>query len=271
MCQFDIKRLDKIDLKKDDKIINSFYTIADLKTNALNFMIEWLKQLKFPKNNKIETISDGEWAAIIAQLAYIQCLDEEDSKKLRGLADELLNFDVIINANASVPRDKLLSIATQACILVLNLGTEWLSGWNTLENNPDAEGILVNGKVGFGVDYLAILSSTIDALEGTANGIPPMHSSLEKAQWESVLLDAYNDFKMRVESGPENEILFDKVATKNLANFFSIMTETFFVSPDRVRCAYPDVYQNLVLFYRQNPAIQQNMNTQNTYGSLFKK
>jgi hypothetical protein len=76
VCQFDIKRLDKIDLKKDDKIINSFYTIADLKTNALNFMIEWLKQLKSPKNNKIEIISDGEWTAIIAQLAYILRLDE---------------------------------------------------------------------------------------------------------------------------------------------------------------------------------------------------
>jgi Mlc titration factor MtfA (ptsG expression regulator) len=45
----------------------------------------------------------------------------------------------------------------------------------------------------------------------------------------------------------------DAYAGDDPAEFFAVSSETFFVDPARLRMAFPDWYQQLVAFYRQDP------------------
>ena len=45
----------------------------------------------------------------------------------------------------------------------------------------------------------------------------------------------------------------DSYAAENPAEFFAVMSEAFFQTPQVVRSHYPAVYEQLALFYRQDP------------------
>ncbi len=236
----------------------------------MNFtMFAWLQKNKI---NKVEKVGNDEWAQLIIKFEYLQKLDIETVEKLKTLVNTVINKPFVAEAINNLKRAEVLFIVTQACVLTLNLGEEWLNEWQSIliETDKDAK-FKLNNYDHFGASYLAVLSAIIDGLNGKRNGIPPMHSSLNKEQWETIFNDAMHDFKSRIASGPKNEILFDECAADSLANFFSIMSEVFFIAPDTIRCAYPDVYNQLMVFYRQNTAIQQNMNTNNTYKGMFEK
>jgi hypothetical protein len=46
----------------------------------------------------------------------------------------------------------------------------------------------------------------------------------------------------------------DDYAAESPAEFFAVMSEAFFESPHGLAASYPDVYAQLVQFYRQDPA-----------------
>ncbi|MBP5150737.1 zinc-dependent peptidase, partial [Pseudomonas protegens] len=49
------------------------------------------------------------------------------------------------------------------------------------------------------------------------------------------------------------ETAIDPYAAENPAEFFAVTSEYFFSAPDLLVAAYPKVYAQLQLFYRQNP------------------
>ncbi|MNP78841.1 Protein MtfA [compost metagenome] len=52
---------------------------------------------------------------------------------------------------------------------------------------------------------------------------------------------------------PDAETAIDPYAAENPAEFFAVTSEYFFSAPDLLQQAYPQVYQQLSLFYRQDP------------------
>jgi Mlc titration factor MtfA (ptsG expression regulator) len=46
----------------------------------------------------------------------------------------------------------------------------------------------------------------------------------------------------------------DPYAAENPAEFFAVMSEAFFEMPLSVKLYFPSVYEQLALFYRQDPA-----------------
>lgn len=117
----------------------------------------------------------------------------------------------------------------------------------------------------------------IDLADGGANGHPPFlhrfHANLHAAEWQQVFSDAYADLCRRVDGleeslpldfdphGPAHATLghaldflpLDPYASKNPAEFFAVASEAFFVRPDLLEKAYPDVYKLLSAYYQQNP------------------
>ncbi|MBI3775935.1 MAG: zinc-dependent peptidase, partial [Gammaproteobacteria bacterium] len=91
----------------------------------------------------------------------------------------------------------------------------------------------------------------LDMLDGAANGAPPMHSNMQLAQWSQVFTEAYADFCKRVERDEATEI--DPYASESPAEFFAVCSEAFFEIPLTVQQRYPQVYEQLALYYRQNP------------------
>ena len=48
--------------------------------------------------------------------------------------------------------------------------------------------------------------------------------------------------------------LIDRYGAKNPAEFFAVVTEFFFERPQALAARYPELYEQLKLFYKQDPA-----------------
>jgi Mlc titration factor MtfA (ptsG expression regulator) len=92
----------------------------------------------------------------------------------------------------------------------------------------------------------------LDMLDGAANGFPPLHAGMDSDAWESAFDSAYDDLAARLDRGEEPWI--DPYAVQDPAEFFAVMCELFFDVPADLRAEYPDVYRQLSLFFRQDPA-----------------
>jgi Mlc titration factor MtfA (ptsG expression regulator) len=91
----------------------------------------------------------------------------------------------------------------------------------------------------------------LDMLDGDADGVPPLHSGMSRAQWRAVLAEAYEHFCARVERGAITTI--DPYAAEHPSEFFAVASEVFFAEPAVLRAAYPAFYDELCRFYRQDP------------------
>jgi Mlc titration factor MtfA (ptsG expression regulator) len=118
----------------------------------------------------------------------------------------------------------------------------------------------------------------IDMARGSANGFPPFlaphHQDIDPQKWQQTFSAAYTDFTQRVEMldrqlpddfDPDNSVdarhydaLFatlpmDPYGAKHPAEFFAVASEVFFVQPQPLASAYPEVYALLARYYRQDP------------------
>ncbi|MDR0247644.1 MAG: zinc-dependent peptidase [Burkholderiales bacterium] len=91
----------------------------------------------------------------------------------------------------------------------------------------------------------------LDMKNGEANGCPPLPPELSATHWQQVMGHAYDDFCRRADA--EEDFGIDLYAAEHPAEFFAVLSETFFIAPTRLREAYPDVYECFRLFYRWEP------------------
>ena len=59
--------------------------------------------------------------------------------------------------------------------------------------------------------------------------------------------------RMRSQVRRGRETLLDEYAAEDPGEFFAVMSEGFFAHPDELDDAYPQVYERLREFYRQDP------------------
>jgi Mlc titration factor MtfA (ptsG expression regulator) len=118
----------------------------------------------------------------------------------------------------------------------------------------------------------------IDMSDGAANGCPPFlaafHAQIDARFWQQVFSAAYDDFVRRVDALdqqlPEDfdaddavhaslyenllaALPLDPYAAEHPAEFFAVASEAFFVLPEPLAAGYPEVYQLLGRYYRQDP------------------
>ena len=92
----------------------------------------------------------------------------------------------------------------------------------------------------------------LDMLNGDANGFPPLHADMSRQAWSEAFGEAYAIFagvSMRMRRSK-----WIPYAAENPAEFFAVMSEAFFEIPLSVKLHFPGVYEQLALFYRQDPA-----------------
>ena len=227
------------------------------------------------------------WRSTLERYPFTRALDASDRRRLEELVTLFLHEKSMHGAGGMVLDDGMrLAIAVQACILVLNLGLTSYRGWVEIIVYPDefvAEyeyvdeaGVAhnvqepmtgeswVRGPVilswadaqeaGRGAAYNVVIhefAHKLDMLNGEANGFPPLHADMSRERWSEVFAGAYADFCERVDGG--DELALDEYAAETPAEFFAVMSEAFFECPQVVRRTYPDVYEQLALFYRQDP------------------
>lgn len=97
------------------------------------------------------------------------------------------------------------------------------------------------------------MAHKLDMLNGDANGLPPLHGNMRIEQWASAMQSAYDQMNEQLDADPDAETAIDPYAAEDPAEFFAVTSEYFFSAPDLLAAAFPAVYAQLQLFYRQDP------------------
>ena len=103
----------------------------------------------------------------------------------------------------------------------------------------------------------------LDMLNGEANGYPPLHRGMSRETWKRTFLAAYLAFCKEVDAADAHAhrdggkaldaLAIDPYASENPAEFFAVISEVFFEMPETLLEKFPEVYQQLKLFYKQDP------------------
>jgi hypothetical protein len=233
------------------------------------------------------------WQATLARLPFLRGLTDGERDRLRDTVILFLHGKTIHGAaGLQVDAGMQLLIAAQACILILNLDIDYYRGWvevivypdefvPTLEYTDEAGVVHTEHEARTGEAWLngpVILSwadvapvpdsggvnvvihefaHKLDMLNGDANGYPPLHGDMSRKAWTVAFAAAYGDFCRRVDAG--EEVAIDPYAAESPGEFFAVISEAFFETPHAVTAIYPEVYAQLKVFYRQDPAARMTM------------
>ena len=233
------------------------------------------------------------WQRVAESWPFLAGLSAAEEQRLREFALLFLAEKEISGAGGLEIGDEMrLSIALQACLPILNLGLDWYDGWVGIvvytgdfrlkRSEVDDDGVvhewddelagesMPGGPVVLSWD--ATLAShdpdeddlmnivihefahKLDMRNGEADGQPPLHSGMSRERWRAVFDAAYRHFCKAVEAGEETFI--DPYAAEHPSEFFAVASEVFFEWPHELKADYPEVYEQLALFYRQDPALR---------------
>lgn len=230
-------------------------------------------------------VSEALWNEALGDWGVYRRYTPQSQEKLREMALRLLLRKHLVAAGDLHLSDAMrLRIAGMAVVPVLELGLDWYDGWQTLiiydgpfvaehswedeygivheetsERSGEAwyrgpvilswEDVLASGLDGFNV-VIHELSHTLDMRREGANGAPPLHAGMDPAAWKRDMQGAWDDLGRRAESGASLPV--DEYALEDPAEFFAVLSETFFEAPRPLAAAWPAVYQHLAAFYRQD-------------------
>ena len=262
----------------------------------IGFLREWRRRRALAKVR----IADEQWQRVEAQLPFLARLDADEHRQLRAMAHEFVATKEWSGARGfQLAADAQLSIALQACLPVLKLGLDWYRGWVGIVVYPgdfviprqvmDESGVVheyadeVLGEAWEGGPVLVSWFEAPDAPEGVnvvihefahkldmtngeVDGLPALHAGMSRHDWIAAFEPAYADFCRRVDAGEDTAL--DPYGAEHPAEFFAVMSEAFFETPALLRHEYPYVYEQLSLFYRQDPATAATFTSAATSSSL---
>jgi Mlc titration factor MtfA (ptsG expression regulator) len=233
-------------------------------------------------------LSDALWTGVVGRLSFLHGLTQQELQRLREWVTLFLRAKRISAAGGLMLTDDMrVTIAAQACMPILNLDLDYYDGWVEIIVYPeefvpeyeymDEDGLVhhvrepMSGEAWLGgpvilswhdasrgheVDgYNVVIhefAHKLDMLNGDANGFPPLHAGMSRQAWSAAFGAAYEELRGRVDAGEDTAI--DPYAAETPGEFFAVISEAFFETPLVAKESYPDVYAQLSLFYRQDPA-----------------
>ena len=244
-------------------------------------LTEWWRQRQADQLD----IPDSLWHEGEASLPFLGHLSPDERAHLRRLAREFIAEKQWSGAQGLqlTPRMQL-TIALQACLPILYLGLDWYAGWVGIVVYPgdfviprrmiDEDGVVheyddeVMGEAWYGGPVLISwfehaedaeginvviheFAHKLDMKSGDADGLPPLHAGMSRRRWIEVMSAAFEDFQRRVDGGEETPL--DPYGAELPTEFFAVASEAFFETPELLNSEYPEVYEQLCSFYRQDP------------------
>ncbi len=221
----------------------------------------------------------------------IRTVDKADRIRLRELASRLLAEKQLLGTGIELTPSMRAYIAAEACLPILNLpdDLDWYDNWHTLVVRPTPWKAPMNGpatgplteqrevalagvtslqwpviidwqsakphKLGHHAHQVIIheLAHKIDLqVDDAANGYPPLHPDMDGKAWYDAFKAAFDDLNRCVQHSHCHPRINGYAATAP-GEFFAVASEYFFAAPWTLVRAYPDVYEQLRQFYRQDP------------------
>lgn len=231
------------------------------------------------------------WIANIERnVPYYRTLNASDRRELHGHIQVFLAEKRFEGCGGLELTDEIrVTIAAQACILLLHRDTDYYPSLRTILVYPDPYiarvarrlpgGIAIEGReVRLGESWVAgaiVLSwddvlrgaadvhdghnvvfhefaHQLDAESGSANGAPDLPRRSMYIAWARVMKAEYAH--LLDDLAHHRDTVLDGYGSTSPAEFFAVATECFFEKPLQLEKTHPALYDQLKLFYRQDPA-----------------
>ncbi len=92
----------------------------------------------------------------------------------------------------------------------------------------------------------------LDGENGFVDGAPALPRTSMYRAWARVLSKEYHALGEAADA--DRPTFLDKYGATNPAEFFAVVTEYFFEQPQQLKQLHPELYEELKLYYRQDPA-----------------
>lgn len=225
------------------------------------------------------------WRRVTRHIALLRELDAVQLAHLRELTAWFLHSKAINGAQGlEVTFPMRVTVAAQACLLILNLDIDCFDNWvevilypgafRVAHEQTDEIGLVHNeanvlsgeawlrGPVILSWDdvrrdtyhpkpgrhvVLHELAHKLDGLNGATNGLPPLRRGMSRSRWAQEFSEAYDALCRHVAAG--ETALINPYAANSPAEFFAVVSEYFFTAPDILKKCCPGVHRQLTLFY----------------------
>jgi hypothetical protein len=243
----------------------------------MGWLTDWRRRRVLSRHR----MDDAPWKEATRGLKFLPASEKLKSLVLLFLAEKEFSGTHGLEVSDAMR----VSIAAQACLPILELGLDWYAGWTGIVVYPgdfrvrrsevDEHGVvhewddelageaMPGGPVVLSWDAAANdpamnvviheFAHKLDMLSGAANGMPPLHAGMDRRAWAAAFEEAYKGFCDAVERNQDTWL--DPYAAEHPGEFFAVISEAFFCDARETRRRYPAVYDQLRLFYRQDPAI----------------
>jgi len=231
-----------------------------------------------------------EWLTIIERnVPFYRRLPPEDKKELQKHILIFVSEKHFEGCGGLKITDEIkVTIAAQACILLLHRKTDYYPGLSSILVYPCSYVVpktqhLIGGVVVEGPDVrlgeswrhgsvvlswdnvrrsaedihdghnvvLHEFAHQLDSSGARGDSTPVLHRRSTYITWARILRKDYEKLRRQV-SHNQNAVLGEYAAT-NPAEFFAVATEYFFEMPKELRKSYPSLYEELKNLYQQDP------------------
>jgi len=234
---------------------------------------------------KVRAVPEALWESTLAALPFLAALNSDERTALKSLVEEFLAEKEFSTGGGLELTDEIcVAIAAQGCLPILEFGLAAYRNWVGIIVYPDEFVVprQMEDEDGIVHEYDDVLSGEawqggplvvswrdvqmagdgynvvihefahkLDMLNGEADGIPALHSGITEKEWETIFFAAYDDFCRHVDSGEET--IIDPYASEHPAEFFAVLSENFFETPEVVSAEHPALYDLFKRYYRQDP------------------
>ena len=91
----------------------------------------------------------------------------------------------------------------------------------------------------------------LDHASGATNGAPFLGDASRSKRWSTVLTEEFESLRQAAYRG--DETLIDKYGATEPAEFFAVVTETFFEMPRQMQAQHPALFTELKAYYKVDP------------------
>ncbi len=248
----------------------------------MGFFANWRRRRVLARGHIDEVL----WSRIAARLSFLRGLTAEETRRLKDLVVLFLAEKEMHGARGLVLDDAArLSIAVQACLPVLNLGLDVYAGWvgvivypgefRVRKEEIDEDGVVHVTDEGLageawpggpvvlswedvGIEergYNVVIHEFAHKIHMDGAGdaeFPAARAGMYAARWRATLEKSYERFCADVDA--DRPTFIDPYAAEHPAEFFAVMSEAFFTESAVLARDWPELYAQLALFYRQDPA-----------------
>ncbi len=250
---------------------------------------KWLEHQRIRYTLNHHPIPHETWQNLMHNAAVFRGLSAVERAHLRELSTLFLQRKSFSGVQGlTVSKDMAVAVSAQACLLILKLGLDYYDGWVEIVIYPsafkvprevsDSNGLVTqrehvlsgeswsHGPIILSWDTAASditdhcsghnvviheFAHKLDMLNGSANGMPPLHSDMVRQQWTTAFSEAFELLQQQLAHHRHPHI--NAYAATSPAEFFAVCSEYFFTAPDTLQDQFPAVYDQLKLYYRQDP------------------